>query len=639
MAITHRIGPLSKFDPNKMTPGQWAFPDDGTARFCVAAGNVKTAATREDIEDILDASPEALIALQQAITNLNNNVEQVTSLLNTQTDVNNSKKGKTTLKAKIDEIDSQLAQIAYKSIKKFGVVGDGIYNDYISLQSALDSDEHLYFPKGEYYIETKLILTKSKRILADKGAIIKLKDNIDMDGLVITCDDFVIDGLTINGNATWVERPNDISDPDYATKNELYQYYRDNNRIGIHVLQSTNGLIVNCTVHNTTIGILSDQSENISIYKSKTYDTLADGISVYHGCKNITIFNCDGVNNGDDSFACFGSTEISLNNCEDIWFINNRSINCYARGIMVHGGKNVHIKDNTIKYSHLACVQTYGNIDGAYECDTVDVTGNIIYVKGSYYLGWQPIIIKNCKNINFENNTVREYNHAIETTDVYILIYQAININILNNKIMGGASITDSDNVDFCNNKIYNAYINGLKVINACVNVNVKNNVIIDFNRQQGTGVGITSSGLDAEFNKKVTIKNNVINSIYTHSSDIVLRNTQDSDVDANNGAIYSFTYSLLSNINVSELVKISSLPTNNCFKTGTMIFINADNSVRYWTGTHWKVMSDISGVTSSRPTTGLYVGMRYFDTTLWKPVFLKQISPIIWVDATGTNA
>jgi hypothetical protein len=46
------------------------------------------------------------------------------------------------------------------------------------------------------------------------------------------------------------------------------------------------------------------------------------------------------------------------------------------------------------------------------------------------------------------------------------------------------------------------------------------------------------------------------------------------------------------------------------------------------------------SGATTARPTTGQYVGMFYFDTTLGKPVWLKTPgSSPVWVDATGTPA
>lgn len=43
------------------------------------------------------------------------------------------------------------------------------------------------------------------------------------------------------------------------------------------------------------------------------------------------------------------------------------------------------------------------------------------------------------------------------------------------------------------------------------------------------------------------------------------------------------------------------------------------------------------SGPTGSRPTTELWIGRRYFDTTLGKPIYLKSIGPNVWVDGVGT--
>lgn len=43
-----------------------------------------------------------------------------------------------------------------------------------------------------------------------------------------------------------------------------------------------------------------------------------------------------------------------------------------------------------------------------------------------------------------------------------------------------------------------------------------------------------------------------------------------------------------------------------------------------------------LSGTTARRPTSTLWVGRPYFDTTLGKPIWLKSIGPVVWVDATG---
>lgn len=44
------------------------------------------------------------------------------------------------------------------------------------------------------------------------------------------------------------------------------------------------------------------------------------------------------------------------------------------------------------------------------------------------------------------------------------------------------------------------------------------------------------------------------------------------------------------------------------------------------------------SGTTAQRPTTNLWVGRRYFDTTLGYPVWLKSTNPIVWVNGSGAS-
>lgn len=44
------------------------------------------------------------------------------------------------------------------------------------------------------------------------------------------------------------------------------------------------------------------------------------------------------------------------------------------------------------------------------------------------------------------------------------------------------------------------------------------------------------------------------------------------------------------------------------------------------------------SGSTLNRPTKTLWLGRTYYDTTLSKPIWVKQVRPsIVWVDASGT--
>lgn len=42
------------------------------------------------------------------------------------------------------------------------------------------------------------------------------------------------------------------------------------------------------------------------------------------------------------------------------------------------------------------------------------------------------------------------------------------------------------------------------------------------------------------------------------------------------------------------------------------------------------------SGTTADRPTKNLWIGRRYYDETLSKPVYVRSVNPIVWRDAAG---
>jgi hypothetical protein len=43
------------------------------------------------------------------------------------------------------------------------------------------------------------------------------------------------------------------------------------------------------------------------------------------------------------------------------------------------------------------------------------------------------------------------------------------------------------------------------------------------------------------------------------------------------------------------------------------------------------------NGTTANRPTSNLYVGQDYFDTTLGYKITIKSLNPTVWVDGGGT--
>jgi hypothetical protein len=42
------------------------------------------------------------------------------------------------------------------------------------------------------------------------------------------------------------------------------------------------------------------------------------------------------------------------------------------------------------------------------------------------------------------------------------------------------------------------------------------------------------------------------------------------------------------------------------------------------------------SGPSTNRPPKRLWIGRRYFDTTLGLPVYVKSVKPTVWVNAAG---
>ena len=69
---------------------------------------------------------------------------------------------------------------------------------------------------------------------------------------------------------------------------------------------------------------------------------------------------------------------------------------------------------------------------------------------------------------------------------------------------------------------------------------------------------------------------------------------------------------------------------------------INADGktSVAWsqWFARAHRILSAMqsSGTTADRPTTLLWIGRRYFDESLGLPVYVRSVTPTVWINAAG---
>lgn len=57
----------------------------------------------------------------------------------------------------------------------------------------------------------------------------------------------------------------------------------------------------------------------------------------------------------------------------------------------------------------------------------------------------------------------------------------------------------------------------------------------------------------------------------------------------------------------------------------------------QWFSRTHRAVFSSQqSGPSTERPTTVLWIGRRYYDTTLNQPIWLSDVKPAVWRNANG---
>ena len=97
--------------------------------------------------------------------------------------------------------------------------------------------------------------------------------------------------------------------------------------------------------------------------------------------------------------------------------------------------------------------------------------------------------------------------------------------------------------------------------------------------------------------------------------------------------------------------IKFSSVPINELLDTST-IAVRLDDKTeasleqvrftRAWNGFFSDVFNFLnamtqSGTTAQRPTSFLFAGRPYFDTTLNKPIWRNKTSTA-WIDATGAS-
>ena len=92
MAIRVRRGNQADFDGNKLVAGELGLVlDKGEVYFCYSPGNAKKLMTAEDLQNLLNASPEAYQALQQLVSDLTADPNELSNILSNISDLQSGK--------------------------------------------------------------------------------------------------------------------------------------------------------------------------------------------------------------------------------------------------------------------------------------------------------------------------------------------------------------------------------------------------------------------------------------------------------------------------------------------------------------------------------------------------------------------
>jgi len=290
------------------------------------------------------------------------------------------------------------------NVKVFGAKGDGITDDTIAIQKAIDSESRLYFPKGKYKITNSIYLRSNIVLISKDATIYYIKEhgvnvlypafyfkkdihNVDMlghwifegntphstfDKTTATPDDTYVQGIKIKENCSNIYIENfegyhfsggalEIGTDDPATippsnitidKMKVYDCWNVNmsitSGINIHIKNiETYGALSNPMFAQVGVDIEvntpNDILKNIQIDKIVTYNNEIGFqiLTMTQAQKDVTINEIESFENNDNGISLYNVT-----NCRimKLYSYNNKGAGVYLDGTF----KNIYLKKGSI---------------------------------------------------------------------------------------------------------------------------------------------------------------------------------------------------------------------------------------------------------------------------------------------------
>lgn len=271
----------------------------------------------------------------------------------------------------LTKVHNRMIDSSWVNVIDFGAVGDGVTDDTLAIQAAINQGGTIYFPSGNTYVSSRIQITNNAELIGYDAKILH-KANSAATGVGLlemkTDNNLIIRGLEIDGNA-------DNQTATYAYYSFIW--------CSIGSLQMHDCVVKNTKGHAVATGNINDFNaslfahdiliENCQVIQSNVVNSCGDSLRiertqrgifrdnyVYGGlsgirtqlyCKDLSFFN----NDVGYSWADVG---ITVAMSENLWIIGNNCHNHFSHGLEIDAVVRCQVSDNYVHNNSKAGILT-----------------------------------------------------------------------------------------------------------------------------------------------------------------------------------------------------------------------------------------------------------------------------------------